>query len=567
MSLNGELAAVAVALPGSMSWDPGRRGLLVDSLLTEQSDLRAVERFAQFHEHTVEPLQGRYYTALLPVSPPRPGEQLAFEVDLERCSGCKACVAACHTMNGLDDGEAWRDVGLLVGGTAALPVLQHVTSACHHCLDPACLSACPVDAFEKDPHTGIVRHLDDQCFGCQYCTMACPYDVPKFHAEKGIVRKCDMCSDRLSHGEAPACVQACPHEAIRITVVDCDLVRGRAQTGDFLSAAFDPSYTIPTTLYHENQTVDLRAADENTLRPEHAHPALVAMLVLTQLGVGGFVVELGTRLAGLGSRSLLHLWLCLGLGYLGLTASLFHLGRPHLAYRAILGWRHSWLSREVLMFGIFAVLATVLVAAEACAPGWLARQPRLHAALLATVVASGLCGVGSSVMVYHVVRRPFWHASRSCFKFAGTTLVLGLATALASLAISQIGALGGVKERPGYLLPALAGALVLVTLAKLSFEARDQWEGDEDTLESLRRTAWLLRGPLNGVGSLRRAFGVAGGVVLPMLAIAVTLTGGTELAAVSASFSLAASLFGESIERSLFFRAVTRPRMPGGLPS
>ena len=109
---------------------------------------------------------------------------------------------------------------MIVGGPPALPVLQHVTSACHHCLDPACLNACPVDAYEKDPVTGIVKHLDDQCFGCQYCTLACPYDAPKFHAGKGIVRKCDMCSDRLKVGEAPACVQACPHEAITIRVVD-----------------------------------------------------------------------------------------------------------------------------------------------------------------------------------------------------------------------------------------------------------------------------------------------------------------------------------------------------------
>ena len=65
--------------------------------------------------------------------------------------------------------------------------------------------ACPVNAYEKDPITGIVKHLDDQCFGCQYCTLACPYEVPKYHAGKGIVRKCDMCSSRLEVGEAPAC--------------------------------------------------------------------------------------------------------------------------------------------------------------------------------------------------------------------------------------------------------------------------------------------------------------------------------------------------------------------------
>ena len=99
----------------------------------------------------------------------------------------------------------WREVGLLIGGTETLPVIpQHVTSACHHCLDPACPEPpCPVDAYEKDARTGIVKHLDDQCIGCQYCTFTCPYDAPKFHVGKGIVRKCDMCSDRLVAGEAP----------------------------------------------------------------------------------------------------------------------------------------------------------------------------------------------------------------------------------------------------------------------------------------------------------------------------------------------------------------------------
>ena len=73
------------------------------------------------------------------------------------------------------------------------------------------------------------------------------------------------------------------------------------------------------------------------------------MLVLTQLSVGGFLVELASRLGGFGDGvgSPIHLGLSLGLGYVGLGASLLHLGRPLFAYRAILGWRHSWLSREV----------------------------------------------------------------------------------------------------------------------------------------------------------------------------------------------------------------------------
>jgi Fe-S-cluster-containing dehydrogenase component len=242
---------------------------LIGALLDEQGDLTAVERFAQFHEDVSGPLQSRFYSSLLPAQPPGPGQQYAFEVDLDRCSGCKACVAACHALNGLDDDEAWREVGLIVGGAPGLPVLQHVTTACHHCLDPACLNACPVDAYEKDPVTGIVKHLDDQCFGCQYCTLACPYDAPKFHAGKGIVRKCDMCGDRLKVGEAPACVQGCPHEAIRIRVVDRAAVLAGAELNAFLPTAPDPGYTLPSTRYVTLQPLPapVRAADHHHSEP------------------------------------------------------------------------------------------------------------------------------------------------------------------------------------------------------------------------------------------------------------------------------------------------------------
>ncbi|TWT46388.1 Anaerobic dimethyl sulfoxide reductase chain B [Thalassoglobus neptunius] len=195
-------------------------GGLLTRLLDEQKTLTAVEEFSINHDQESAPSQSRYYSKLMPVSVPGEGEQYAFEVELDRCSGCKACVTACHSLNGLDESETWRDVGLLIGGTESNPVMQHVTTACHHCVEPGCLTACPVNAYEKDPQTGIVRHLDDQCFGCQYCTLACPYNVPKYHSKKGIVRKCDMCSSRLDVGEAPACVQACPHEAISIKVVN-----------------------------------------------------------------------------------------------------------------------------------------------------------------------------------------------------------------------------------------------------------------------------------------------------------------------------------------------------------
>src|SRR5262245_51941779 len=121
-----------------------QRGLsLIDSYLLEQQQLTPVERFSRQHEKHESPAQAKYYRDLIPLSLPQAGQQYAFEVDLDACSGCKACVTACHNLNGLDSGEIWRQVGLLVGGDSEAPVMQHVTSACHHCVEPACMHGCP----------------------------------------------------------------------------------------------------------------------------------------------------------------------------------------------------------------------------------------------------------------------------------------------------------------------------------------------------------------------------------------------------------------------------------------
>ncbi|HEX2101184.1 MAG TPA: 4Fe-4S dicluster domain-containing protein, partial [Candidatus Synoicihabitans sp.] len=191
---------------------------LIDELLAEQQRLQTpVAAYSRAHDNG--PALAPVYRDLIPLTAPAAGEQYAFEVDLDSCSGCKACVAGCHSLNGLDETETWRDVGALIGGDAKHPFQQTITSACHHCADPACLNGCPVLAYDKDPITGIVRHLDDQCIGCSYCILKCPYDVPKYSERLGIVRKCDMCHNRLAAGEAPACVQACPTHAIRIVKV------------------------------------------------------------------------------------------------------------------------------------------------------------------------------------------------------------------------------------------------------------------------------------------------------------------------------------------------------------
>src|SRR5262249_30869242 len=93
---------------------------LIDALLEEQRSLTAVERFSRrFQSEGLS--QASVDRDLLPASPPGPGQQYAFEVDLDRCSGCKACVTACHSLNGLEETETWRSVGLLTRAQPQLP--------------------------------------------------------------------------------------------------------------------------------------------------------------------------------------------------------------------------------------------------------------------------------------------------------------------------------------------------------------------------------------------------------------------------------------------------------------
>ena len=178
-------------------------------------------------------------------------------------------------------------------------------------------------------------------------------------------------ASRLAVGEAPACVQACPNQAIRITVVDQYAIAENAEANLFLPGAPEPSLTLPTTVYKTRKPlpVNLLPADYYSARPQHAHWPLVFMLVLTQMSVGSFLVEqvlrtldLATGSGGSVETRALHLAAAFGLGMIGLVASTFHLGRPWLAYRAIIGWRTSWLSREVLAFGCFAVSASAYAA-------------------------------------------------------------------------------------------------------------------------------------------------------------------------------------------------------------
>ena len=550
--------------------DRGTMPSLVEELLREQNSLTAVEQFANSVGDHGQPAQARYYQALLPAMPPGPGEQYSFEVDLDRCSGCKACVTACHALNGLDEHETWRDVGLLIGGTNSLPVIQHVTAACHHCLEPACMDVCPTRAYEKDPQTGIVKHLDDQCFGCQYCILACPYDVPKYHAGKGIVRKCDMCSDRLSAGEAPACVQACPHEAIRITVVSQADVAADCEATNFLPGAPDPQVTLPTTTYKSSRVFprNMLPADYHVVRVEEAHLPLIMMLVLTQLSVGACFVN--AWLFSGKTTEILHSirsWQTLTavvFGFLALGASTLHLGRPHLAWRAVLGLRTSWLSREIVAFGMFAPAAaaysvwTVFRSDLSGGPVWQVVQ--------GAVLVTGLSGVLCSVMIYYRTRRPTWGGTRTLWRFLGTTIWLGLAATLfAAMLSTSVQTELKLDTVMHELLAHLGRPLMICAAVKLMYEAADLLHLLDRHQTPLKRLALLMSGDLGGLAIARFALGLLGGIILPwsLLAEGEHGTPVKWMATVTVMFVM--SVAGELLERTLFFMTAVSPRMPGAV--
>ena len=537
-----------------------RRLPLVEHYLRLQQTLSAVERFAQRHADAEHPARERYYRDLLPASLPATGEQYAFQVDLDACTGCKACVTACHNLNGLDDGEAWRSVGLLHGGTPAAAVQQAITTACHHCIDPACMTGCPVLAYEKDPATGIVKHLDDQCIGCQYCTFMCPYDVPQYNAARGIVRKCDMCSDRLGVGEAPACVQACPNEAIAITIIERRQALEDAQGDAFVPGAPSPGLTVPSTVYKTTKVLprNLLPANFYLVKPSPHHTPLVVMLVLTQLSAGAFCVDaVGARMLPAEVESALgpvHSLVAVAVGLAALGASMLHLGRPLYAFRALLGLRRSWMSREILVFGLFAPLAILYAASF-----WVARAAAFQGALRGTVAGVGIAGVLCSVLIYHATRRAWWSAPTTAFKFFLTAGILGLATTGLTLSIGE-NTLDSADRTPAFL--AVATALVRLLIAAVVVKGVGELLPIRHLRDAryteLKRTAVLLTRDLRGHMVARFALLAAG-----TLAAAFQLA--HPLSIVGATVTLALLLAGELLERTLFFAAVSSPGMPQGL--
>ena len=173
--------------------------------------------------------------------------RLALMIDIERCIGCKSCEVACKAEHGLGPGEN-RNRVVWLGDTSA-PALDFLTVACQHCERPACLRACPVTpkAIEKDPETGVVSVIEARCTGCGECVVACPYGAMGYDAVDHHAVKCDLCTDRRSVGQKPACATACPGLAITFGGRDDLLAKAKADGRTALD--HDAFLLGPATIY------------------------------------------------------------------------------------------------------------------------------------------------------------------------------------------------------------------------------------------------------------------------------------------------------------------------------
>jgi formate dehydrogenase iron-sulfur subunit len=160
------------------------------------------------------------------------GNSNAVLVDLVRCMGCRACQVACKAWND-NPGETTLCLGCydnppgFSADTWSLVQFNEVKDEsgslhwvfakrqCMHCLHPTCVSVCPVQALHKLDN-GPVVYDKNKCIGCRYCMVACPFNVPRIDFFKflPVITKCTFCADRQSEGLEPACVKACPTDAL-----------------------------------------------------------------------------------------------------------------------------------------------------------------------------------------------------------------------------------------------------------------------------------------------------------------------------------------------------------------
>ena len=418
-----------------------------------------------------------------------------FRFRTSRCIGCETCVMACRVAHQATQTLPWRRVSTCNGlGLPGLPVL-HLSLACLHCRQPACLEHCPAGAYRRDPATGAVIHRPERCLGCQYCTWVCPFDAPRFDPGRGTVAKCDFCQERQVRGLEPVCVARCPVDALGLEP------RGEGQPG-----AAPPGFPIcglgPAIRFEPGQRpgplltappdagilARWRRALVRVAEPGfHARGEWPLVGFTTLLAV--LVAALATAATGAGRILPVPLpWPLLPwAAVVCLSLSAFHLGHPERAWRALGNLRRSWLSREVALVMGFLVL------------GGLGRMPGPWARGLEWAsVAAGAAALFAVDRVYQVAARTSrldFHSAHVLLNglyltglLAGCWPLAGLAGVLkAGLYLSRKvhfrrsgrgvrPTLSALRILLGFLLPALLFGSGAAVLGAILGDLLDRWE-------------------------------------------------------------------------------------------
>ena len=160
----------------------------------------------------------------------RQQQEVTKLIDVTKCIGCKACQSACQEWNdlreevGINEGSYQNPHDLTENSWTLMRFAEHEQNGtlewlirkdgCMHCADPGCLKACPSPGAIIQYSNGIVDFQEEHCIGCGYCVAGCPFDVPRISKKDSKAYKCTLCSDRVSVGLEPACIKACPTQAL-----------------------------------------------------------------------------------------------------------------------------------------------------------------------------------------------------------------------------------------------------------------------------------------------------------------------------------------------------------------
>ncbi len=348
--------------------------------------------------------------------------QRGFVLDLDRCTGCGACIIACSTENSPTTGIAWRSITTFNRQRLPNAPVFHYSLACNHCLDPACLTGCPADAYTKDPATGAVLIDQDRCLGCRYCAWVCPYDAPQFDGAAGVMEKCTLCEHRLADGLEPSCVVACPVDALgfetllALTVITRDgfpetglrpalrVVGERRMEPPEMTVA-PPAAAAPPRRRHRNS---------RGLRAEWSLWAFTSIIT--------FLTAWFTAATATGGTVFLPAFAAAAAVAMGVSA--LHLGRPLRAWRGILNWKHSWISREALLVTLFLAAVCVFNAVSAPPP-----------AALWVAAAVGFAALFAMDMVYRVPGQSVQTVPHSAMATLTGAFYLGLLLAAPAVAL------------------------------------------------------------------------------------------------------------------------------------